>query len=240
MVKCIREDITIGAPPNLEGVTIKDIYRNLAPVVELHSMLTSTHGQYLYQRLLHALRANLARDEIESLREESGVKESDRHINRLAKWNLIESATTSEGVTGYVRTALGEEALNAVRELERKLGSERAAAVCRSAMGVNAIKMFLTIFGDNKEPDLFTRRVTYTPLEIGQLIRGFVRSLEGISSLDKLDDAGLLSYFEDGNIHVNPRRSTAFYAYLRKLYQLLAQSGSFGPGPKASDATGRS
>ena len=82
----------------------------------------------------------------------------------------------------------------------------------------------LTIFGSNKEADLLTREVTYTPLEIGQLIRGFVRNVEGISSLDKLDDAGLVSYLEDGNIHVNPRRSTAFYAYLKKLYQLLERS----------------
>ena len=63
--------------------------------------------------------------------------------------------------------------------------------------------------------------VIYTPLEIGQLIRVFARSVEGISPLDKLDDAGLVSYMEDGNIHVNPRRSTAFYAYLKKLHQML-------------------
>ena len=125
-----------------------------------------------------------------------------------------------------MRTGLGEEALNAVRELERKIGEERATVICEAALGVNAIKLFLTIFGDNKEPDLSTREVIYTPLEIGQLIRGFVRNVEGISSMDKLDDAGLVSYLDDGNIHVNPRRSTAFYAYLRKLYHLLVRSGS--------------
>ena len=52
-------------------------------------------------------------------------------------------------------------------------------------------------------------------------MRLFARSVEGISSMDKLDDAGLVSYMDDGNIHVNPRRSTAFYSYLRKLYRLL-------------------
>ena len=206
-------------------------------MAELHSVLASTRGQYLHQRLLRALRVNLAYDEIERLRKEYGVEESDLHINSLAKWQLIEPATTPEGVAGYVRTALGEEALTAVRELERKIGEEEAAVICRSALGVNAIKMFLTIFGNNKEPNHFTREVTYTPFEIGQLIRRFVHTVEGISSLDKLDDAGLVSYLDDGNIHVNPRRSSAFYAYLRKLYQLLVRSGNLKHTPGPYDAT---
>ncbi len=221
-----QENMTTDALPTLEGVTIKNIYRNVESVAELHSVLASPRGKYLHQRLLHALRENLAYDEIERLRKEYGVEESDRHTNRLAKWQPIEPATTPEGFAGYVRTTLGEEALNAVRELERNIGEERTTVICEAALGVNAIKLFLTIFGDNKEPDLFTREVTYTPLEIGQLIRGFVRNVEGISSMDKLDEAGIVSYLDDGNIHVNPRRSTAFYAYLRKLYQLLVRSGS--------------
>ena len=49
--------------------------------------------------------------------------------------------------------------------------------------------------------------------------------------MDKLDDAGLVSYLDDGNIHVNPRRSTAFYAYLRKLYELIAKPQGDGDLP---------
>ena len=222
-----RENMTIDALPQLEGVTIKNIYQNVESVAELHAVLTSPRGQFLHRRLLHALRGSLTYDEIERLRKEYGVEESDRHINKLAKWQLIEPATTPENVAGYVRTDLGEEALNAVRELERNIGEERTTVICEAALGVNAIKLFLTIFGNKKEPDLSIREVIYTPLEIGQLIRGFVRNLEGISSMDKLDDAGIVSYLDDGKIHVNPRRSTAFYAYLRKLYQLLERSGSF-------------
>jgi len=221
-----QENLTPDAFPPLEGVTIKNIYRNVESVAELHSVLTSPRGHYLHRRLLHALRGSLALDEIERLRKEYGVEESDRHINRLTKWQLIEAATTPEGDAGYVRTALGEEALNAVRELERKIREERASVICEAALGANAIKLFLTIFGDNKEPDLATREVIYSPREFGRLIRGFARNIEGISSMDKLDEAGMVSYLDDGNIHVNPRRSTAFYAYLRKLYQLLVRSGS--------------
>lgn len=54
--------------------------------------------------------------------------------------------------------------------------------------------------------------------------------------MDKLDGAGLVSYMDDGNIHVNPRRSTAFYAYLRKLYQLLAQAKNLQFSPRSHAA----
>lgn len=193
-------------------------------VAELHAVVSSPRGQYLHRRLLHSLRAGLTIDEIERLRKELGVEEYERHINKLEKWRLIELVRSKEEVKGYVRTALGEEALNAVRELERKIGEDRAKAIYVAALGANAMRLFLTIFGNDKEPDLPSREVTYTPLEIGQLMRLFSRSVEGISSMDKLDDAGLVSYLDDGNIHVNPRRSTAFYAYLRKLFDLLVKA----------------
>ena len=208
--------------PSLAGVTIKEIFQNIEAVAELHAVLSSPRGDFLHRRLLHALRGGLTNDEIERLRKEHGVEESDRHIHKLARWRLIEPVAPGGEITGYVRTQLGEEALNVVRELERKIGEYRAMSICQAALGFNALRLFLTIFGDNKEVDLASREVLYTPLEIGQLMRLFTRSLEGISSMDKLDDAGLVSYMDDGNIHVNPRRSTAFYAYLKKLYQLLA------------------
>ena len=216
-----RENRKNEGLPDLDGLVIKKIYLNVEPVAELHGVISSPRGQYLHRRLLHALREGLPPSEIERLREEYGVEESDRHIHKLARWGLIEPVRTAEEITLYVRTILGEEALNTVRELERKIGEDRARTICEAALGVNAIRLFLTIFGSNKAPDLSAMEVIYTPLEIGQLIRVFARSVEGISSLDKLDDAGLVSYMEDGNIHVNPRRSTAFYAYLKRLHQML-------------------
>lgn len=231
-------NMSTDALPHLEGTTIKSIYRNVRPVAELHSVLTSPRGQYLHRRLLHALRGSLAYDEIERLRKEYGVEESDRHINRLARWQLIEPTTTLEGDSGYVRTDLGEEAINAVRELERKIGEQSVSVISEAAMGENCIKLFLTIFGDNKKPELSTREVAYGPREFGKLIRGFARSIEGVSSMDKLDEVGIVSYMDDGNIHVNARRSTAFYAYLRKLYQILVRSDCLDRPPGSSGANG--
>ena len=64
-------------------------------------------------------------------------------------------------------------------------------------------------------------------------MRLFSRSVEGISSMDKLDDAGHVSYLSDGKSHVNPRRSTAFYAYLERLRRLLdkIESPEIAPDP---------
>ena len=176
-----------GSSPILVGVTIKEIFQNIEAVAELHAVLSSPRGHFLHRRLLHALRGGLTHDEIERLRKEHGVEESDRHINKLAKWGLIEPAGPAGEITGYVRTELGEEALNVVRELERKIGEDRATNISQAALGVNALRLFLTIFGNDKEPDLVSREVIYTPLEIGQLMRLFSRSVEGISSMDKLD-----------------------------------------------------
>ena len=210
--------------PLPDGTMIEKVVEHVVEVAELHAVLTSPRRQYLRRGLLQSLRSAMTIDEIEGLRREFGAREYERHINKFLKWGLVEPVTSGEEVTGYVRTSLGEEGLNTVRDMQRKVGEERARSIAEAGLGSNAIKLFLTIFGNPKELDLATREILYTPLEIGQLIRVFSRSVEGVSAIDKLDDAGLISYLEDGAIHVNPRRSTAFYQYLRNLYFLLARS----------------
>ena len=217
--------------PALEGATIRSIFHSIEAVADLHAVVTSPRGQYLHRRLLHSLRRGLTVDEIEHVRRELGVEEYERHVNKLAKWGLIQPVRSAEEITGYIRTGLGEEVVNTVRELERKIGEDRARVIFEAGLGCNAIKLFLSIFGNDKELGPASREVIYTPLEIGQLMRMFARGVEGIASMDKLDDAGLVSYQDDGNIHVNPRRSTAFYAYLKRLYQLAEKAGTVAAAP---------
>ena len=209
------------SPPNCS--LIEKVFEHVVEVAELHAVLNSPRRQYLRRRLLQSLKSAMTIDEIEGLRRELGAQEYERHIHKLLRRGLVRPVTSGEDVTGYVRTSLGEEALNTVRELQRKVGEEHARSIADAGLGSDAIKLFLTIFGNPKEVDLATREILYTPLELGQLIRIFSRSVEGVSAIDKLDDAGLTSYLEDGNVHVNPRRSTAFYHYLRNLYSLLAR-----------------
>ena len=222
-----------GLPPP-DGTLIEKVLAHVVAVAELHAVLTSPRRQYLRRRLLQSLRSAMTIDEIEGLRGELGAQEYERHIHKFLRWGLVEPVTSGEDVAGYVRTSLGEEGLNTVRELQRKVGEERATNIAEAGLGSNAIKLFLTIFGNPKEVDLTTREILYTPLEIGQMIRVFSRSVEGVSAIDKHDDAGLISYLEDGNIHVNPRRSTAFYQYLRNLYFLLVRGTGNSDRAKAT------
>ena len=212
------------SPP--DGTLIEKILEHVVEVAELHAVLNSPRSQYLRGKLLQSLRSAMTIDEIEGLRKEFGAQEYERHIHKLLRWGLVKPVMSGQDVTGYVRTSLGEEGLNTVRELQRKIGDERAGSIAEAGLGSNAIKLFLTIFGNPKEVDMTTREILYTPLEIGQLIRVFSRSVEGVSAIAKLDDAGLISYLEDGNVHVNPRRSTAFYHYLRNLYFLVVRGTS--------------
>ena len=217
-------EMTITANPHAQpaGRIMEKVLQSVDAVAELHAVLTSPRHHYCRRRFLQALRTPMTLEELDQLRKELGVSEYERHINKLARYELVEPVMSDGRVTGYQRTVLGEEALNHISELERKIGAERARTIVEGALGPNAIKLFLTIFGNNKESDLAVREIVYTPLEIGQLLRVFSRTVEGISAIDELDDSGLISYLDDGNIHLNPRRSTAFYHYLRNLYHLIA------------------
>ena len=210
----------------LKGQVIKKILQQVDGVARFHAFLTSPRREYWRRRFLRALKTPLTFDQLERLRKQAGVEEYQRHLNMLLSCGMARPVLTEGEVTGYVRTDIGEAALNAVSQLEREIGEERARAITEAALGPDGIRLFLIIFGDNKEPDLASREIVYTPLEIGQLIRSFSRSIEAFSVIDMLDDAGLVSYLEDGGVHVNPRRSTAFYQYLKNLYSLLVSVDS--------------
>lgn len=203
----------------LQGELIKKIFIHTEQITELHGVLTSPRGDFFRRRLLQYLSGGLSYEEIDKLRQEFGLEETERHLHRLVKYKLIEEATV-EGAQGYRRTGAGEEAVNLVRELERKIGKERAQKMFEAALGKNSIRLFLKVYGTSKEPDAGGDLV-YTPLEIGQIAAFLPRSIEGLAAIDKLDEAGLVSYLEDGRIHVNPRRSVAFYQYLQGLYKLI-------------------
>ena len=216
-------DVTHDGRSLPKGQVIKKILQQVDGIARFHAVLTSPRREYWRRRFLHALKTPLTFDQLEQLRKQAGVEEYQRHINKLVRCGMARPVLSDGEVTGYVRTEIGEAALNAVSELEREIGEERARAITEAPLGSDGIRLFLTIFGDNKEPDFTSREIVYTPLEIGQLIRSFSRSVEAFSTIDMLDDAGLVSYLDDGGIHVNPRRSTAFYHYLKNLYRLLSE-----------------
>ena len=134
-----EDGIVEGPPP--DGTMIEKVLEHVVEVAELHAVLTSPRRQYLRRRLLQSLRSTMTIEEIEGLRTEFGAQEYERHINKFLRWGLVKPVKSGEDVTGYVRTSLGEEGLNIVRELQRKVGEERARSIAEAGLGSNAIKL---------------------------------------------------------------------------------------------------
>ena len=168
-------------------------------------------------RLLQAMEVPLGEADIERLRVESGINEYHRHLNRLLKFGLARLEKV-DGEQRYVRTGLAERAINAVRELERRLDKEAARNVYSASLGPNSIRLSLRIYGDRREADWEQLRIRYTPVEIGRLSLFLPRVIEGVSAVDKLNEANLLVYRDDDHIHMQPKKARGFYQYLRQLY----------------------
>ena len=207
------------ATEELAGHLIQEVFRDAETVAELHACLTSPRGDNSRLRLLQAMETPIKEADIEQLRIESGVNEHHRHLNRLARFGLTR-LEQPDGEQLYVRTSLAERAINAVRELERRLGKDAADTVYSASLGANSIRLFLRIYGDRRQADWEQLRIRYSAIEIGRLSLFLPRVIEGISAIDKLNEAQLLVYLDDDHIHMQPAKARAFYQYLRELYAI--------------------
>ena len=212
----------------LAGNKIKLIFNKAEEIAELHGCLTSPRGENFKLRLLQALEVPLKEKEIERLRIESGINEYHRHLNRLVKNRLVRVLGT-DGKEEYRRTELGERAINALRGFERKVGSEAAETVYSAALGPNSIRFFLRIYGDKKEADLDNFQIKYTAAEIGRLSLFLPRTIEGISAIDKLNEADLLAYWDDNFIHMQTTKAVSYYLYLQELYAIIETHAASQP-----------
>ena len=157
---------------------------------------------------------------IERLRVESGVNEYHRHVNRLLGLGLVRIHEI-DGTRQYVRAPLGETAVNTLREFERRVNRDAAHAIYSAALGPNSIRLFLRIYGDQREIDWDSLQIRYTPTEIGRLSLFLPRTIEGLSAIDKLNEADLLTYGDDNHIHMQPSKARSFYQYLHDLYGIM-------------------
>ncbi len=201
---------------SLEGRVIKEIFKNANTIAPLHQTISSPRGDYFRRRLLQLLGTETNISEIEKLRSEAKLQESQRHINKLLELQLIE--LSREG--SYKRTERGEKAVNALRALETELGKEDARKIFAAFLGPNSIRFFLRVYGSKKEVDLKKKEVKFSPTEIGKLSLFLPRTIEGVAAIDKSSDAGLLVYKENGNIYLDPVKARSFYKYLKLLHQI--------------------
>jgi hypothetical protein len=204
----------------LEGEMIKEIFKEAEGIAELHNTITSCRGDYFRRRLLQVLEVEREVSQLEELREGADLRELHRHLNKLLTFNLIRTVQEKAGEK-YERTQLGEKAINILRALEQRIGKEEATKIYEAALGPNSVRLFLRIYSQKKEPDLEKLDVRYTPSEIGKLCLFLSRRIEGIAAIDKLSDAALLIYQEDGYIHMPPKKARSFYQYLQQLYKIV-------------------
>ncbi len=204
----------------LVGNIIKEIFKKAEEIAELHACLTSPRGNNFRLCLLHALEIPLDDTAIEKLRADAGIKEYRRHLNKLLSFGLI-GAEEIGGRKHYIRTPLGEQAVNALREFERRIGKEAAEALYSASLGPNSIRLFLRVYGDKKEAKWGHLQVKYTPAEIGKLSLFLPRTIDGLSAVDKLNEADLLVYKDDNCIYMQPTKARSFYQYLQQLHRIV-------------------
>jgi len=220
--------VSESVPDELAGTTIKEIFKNAEEISELHSCLTSPRGDNFRLCLLQAMEVPLDEMAIEQLRIEAGVNEHHRHLSKLLKFELIR-VQELDGKDQYTRATAGEEAINALREFERRVDPEGANAIYSASLGPNSIRFFLRVYGDRKEANWSQLQIRYTPAEIGRMSLFLPRRIEGISAIDRLNDAQLLVYRDDNYIYMHPIKARSFYQYLQRLYGILGSSvGSRG------------
>ena len=207
----------------LEGKRIKEIFKNSEWVADLHVALTSKRGNYFRKELLHRLGGQRDSEFFKRLKREAGLQEYERHIHKLLKFQLVHLIDHEEK-EAYFRTSLGEAAINAIRGLERDVGFEEACRIYEASLGPYSIRLFLRVYGDPRKPDFASRKIKYAPHEVGQLTYFLPRSIDGLSAIDKLNEAGLLSYEEDGNVYAPPIILRGFYKYLTELDGILKQT----------------
>ncbi len=199
---------------------LKTLFSTADELAELHACLTSARGGNFRLRLLHALEKPLEESELELLRLDAEVNEYRRHLHQLVDLALVETQPANDTRT-YLRTPRGEQAVNAVRELERRLGEDDALSLHAANLGPNSIRLFLRVYGDGREPDWKSRQVKYSPEEIGRITLFLPRVIEGISAIDKLSVAEILIYGDDGSVYLQPAKARSLYQYLERLYGIL-------------------
>lgn len=212
----------------IAGNVINYIFRDAEKVAQLHQTLTSPRGDYFKLRLLNKLSKQLSVDSIEKIKENVSLKEYERHLNKLMEFRLIKKVKI-KNKEYYTRTKAGEDALNAIRVLEKNIGEGTARKIYRYSLGTNSIRLFLKVYGYNKKPSFFDSFIKTTnkleakfkPHEIGRIALFLPRTIEGISAIDKLNLAGLLVYEEDGYVHMPPIKARSFYVYLKELYGII-------------------
>jgi len=194
----------------------EQVYAQSERLAELHAVLTSPRGDHFRARLLQQVHTRLEDSDLDQLRRDSKLTEYERHIHKLAQFDLIDEKLDGCCIH-YERTPRGEQAINTLRELERRVGTETASQIYDASLGVNSIRLFLKLYDVDHTPNVPGQDIIFQPSEIGRICRLLPRTVEGYAALDKLNDAGLLSCRDDNVFVFAAVKARAVYQYLPLL-----------------------
>lgn len=196
---------------------ILDDYFDIKKTAELHGFITSpTRGRFRI-KLLHQLQERMSLEEIKKLCQDENLKEYGRHIHKLLEFGLIEQLNGDE----FIRNKLGEDIINSMRALERKIGKENVKKIFNASIDIDSEKLFLILYLRKKDVDLLVKDIKYSPSEIKELCLNVFNPIELMSSLNRLEKGELLVRRNDGNFHMDPTKAFGFYSYLTELRKLI-------------------
>ena len=87
----------------LEGDIIKEIFKNANTIAFLHQTISSPRGDYFRRKLLQILGTEVSVSDIEKMRSETGLRESQRHINKLLDLQFIELSKEGNYTIKYIQ-----------------------------------------------------------------------------------------------------------------------------------------
>ena len=181
-------------------------------IASLHSLLTSSRGDFFRKKLLQDLRMPKTTAEVSKKGHAIGLEETRRHVNKLIQFKFVE-----ESGNKLRRTPLGEEALNTVKELERKIGMVSADRIYAAALGPNSITLFFHLY-HSIQVATPVDRIGISANDLGQMTTKLFYGVDRAAVMDKLLDSGLLVYEPKRNVFLlDIRQARSVYAYLQAL-----------------------
>ena len=204
---------------------VQILYRRARKITNLHVAISSPRCGFFRFRLLQMLEMEKSFDELVKLKENESILEISRHLRKLQQFSLVEEIVSGEE-TLYKRTSIGEEGINSLRALGRRVGEEAALTILNANFGINSIRLFLRAYSYKKESDITNHEIEFTSFEIASITQFLSSTIERISAIDNLISAEVIVVSNKGHILMNALKARAFFQYLTELNRLLNKSSS--------------
>lgn len=202
---------------------VQILYRRARKITNLHVAISSPRCGFFRFRLLQMLEIEKSFDELVKLKEKESILEISRHLRMLQQFSLVEEIASGEEIL-YKRTSIGEQGINSLRALGRRVGEDGALAILNANFGINSIRLFLRAYSYKKESDITNHEIKFTSFEIASITQFLPSTIERISAIDSLISAEVIVCSNKGHILMNALKARALFQYFSDLNRLLNKS----------------